>query len=125
MYCKLAVLILPLLITGLVWPSTGFADLAPALNLTAGIRVGKVPLDMVAEQRLQTEVDAGHMPWRLEPIEVARADGQELGFVDADRFEPVQLPSPRGAGGPAVVRVVHGDLVFEIRLIQPVRAGPD
>jgi hypothetical protein len=32
-----------------------------------------LPLDLEKEKQLQAEVDKGHQPWRLEPVEVARA----------------------------------------------------
>jgi hypothetical protein len=108
-----------------MWVAIGVADSAQVPPPTDEIRVGKVTLDLAAEQRLQIEVDKGHMPWRLDPIEVAQTDGQEFGFVDADRFRLLQPPAPRESGGSALVRAAHADQIFEIRLIQPVRIGPD
>src|SRR4030042_2440354 len=35
------------------------------------VEVIKLPIDLKKEEELQREVDKGHQPWRLEPIDVA------------------------------------------------------
>ncbi len=87
-----------------------------------GVYVGEVALDMDALNDLQAMVDQGHYPWRLDPLEVARAEGERLGFDPArDTFD--LLPTPDPATGQADVLVLHGDRFYIIHLTQPVRVG--
>jgi hypothetical protein len=103
-------------------PSAGEA--APSPNPPGEVHLGKASRDPDAELALQVEVDQGHMPWRLDSLEVARVDGQELGFTAGDGFAPGPAPAAM-ATREAVVRVVHAGRPYEIRLIQPIRTGPD
>jgi hypothetical protein len=54
----------------LVFANTDQANCQPAQK-TEKITLS---VDMEKERRLQTEVDNGHQPWRLEPVDVAYAD---------------------------------------------------
>jgi len=88
------------------------------------VYVGEVELDMEALEQLQDTVDQSHQPWRLDPLEVARDEGQGLGFDPAqDVFD--LLPSPDPATGQAEVLALHGESFYVIHLTQPVRVGPD
>lgn len=74
---------------------------------------------VAAATSFQRAVDAGDEPWRLDPLEAARADTAELGF---DAHDSMQLI--RASGGSALVRAQHAGASYEIRLIQPARLGP-
>lgn len=88
------------------------------------VYVGKVELDMEALEQLQAAVDQGHQPWRLDPLETARDEGQNLGFDPTqDTFD--LLPSPDPATGEARALVLCGEGFYVIHLVQPVRIGPD
>ena len=90
------------------------------------IQTGAVPLDVAALQRIQQDVDQGHMPWRLDPLEVAREEGPKLGFNATDRFELLsQAPNAASGTNHAIVRATHAGRAFEIQLIQPVKIGPN
>ncbi|HEY8476042.1 MAG TPA: hypothetical protein VIN09_04175 [Chloroflexota bacterium] len=103
-------------------PSAGPASPAP----TGGVRVGSVPLDLTTAQRYQQAVDEGHQPWRLDPVQVARVEGEALGFSPQDQFELVDQYQSSGSGtAHAIVRTVHDGAVYEIQLVQPVRVGRD
>jgi len=88
------------------------------------VYVGEVELDMETLEQLQDTVDQGHQPWRLDPLEVARDEGRNLGFDPAqDTFD--LLPSPDPATGEAQVLVFHGESFYVVHLVQPVRVSPD
>lgn len=88
------------------------------------VYVGEVELDMEALQQLQAAVDQGHQPWRLDPLQVAWDEGEQLGFDPAqDVFDLLSSPNP--APSQAEVLVLHGEHFYVIHLVQPVRAGPD
>jgi len=99
-------------------------DLCPQDCPQEEVYVGEVELDMDALRQLQAMVDQGHYPWRLDPVEVARADGEGLGFDPAhDAFDLLSSPDP--AMGQVDVLVLHGDHFYIIHLTQPVRVGLD
>src|SRR6266542_3337356 len=75
--------------------------------------------DLTTTQPLQHGVDAGDQPWRLDPLEVARADGTVLGFAATD---PMQLIDEKT--GSAQVRAQHAGASYDIKLVQPARLGP-
>lgn len=91
----------------------------------AGIpRVGSVPIDAALAQQTQASVDAGHRPWRLDPVLVVRAYGRTHGFSDSDRLTLVSTSTGAGSGTrQAIVRAVHGDATYQFQLIQPVKIG--
>jgi hypothetical protein len=72
-----------------------------------------------ATHQFQRAVDAGDEPWRLDPIDAARADAAVLGF---EAHDPMQLLE--SGGGSARVRAEHAGVSYEIRLTQPARLGP-
>jgi hypothetical protein len=75
--------------------------------------------DLSSAQPFQRAVDGGDQPWRLDPLEVARADTAAFGFGPNDPMDLIQ--EQRGA---ARVRAQHAETNYEIRLIQPARLGP-
>jgi hypothetical protein len=112
-------------------PAAASPVLAPAVSPATspgplGVQTGAVQQDLAALQRIQQEVDQGHMPWRLDPLEVAREESPKLGFSQTDRFE-LTSRTPGGASGPsqALVRATHAGRAFEIQLTQPVKSGPN
>ena len=86
---------------------------------SGGVVTGAGLADTALARRLQEAVDAGHEPWRLDPLAVARASAGTLEFTDGDAFDLVsQGPSQ------AVVRANHAAEAYQLRLIQPARGGP-
>ena len=66
-----------------------------------------------------------------DPIRAALAvpltfEGEPLGFAPTDSFDLTRQFRDPGTGAEhAVVRAVHGDEVYELQLVQPVRQGED
>lgn len=75
--------------------------------------------DPASAQTVQHAVDTGDQPWRLDPLQVARADTAGFGFSPDD---PMQLTHEEA--GSARVHAQHEGHAYEIRLIQPARLGP-
>ena len=84
-----------------------------------GEKAGVGLADLTTTQPLQHAVDTGDQPWRLDPLEVARADGTVLGFAATD---PMQLIDEKT--GSAQVRAQHAGASYDIKLVQPARLGP-
>jgi hypothetical protein len=76
------------------------------------------PLDPPATQPLQRAVDAGDEPWRLDPLEAARADATSFGFAPTDPMHLVET-----SAGYARVQADHAGARYEIRVVQPARLG--
>jgi hypothetical protein len=74
--------------------------------------------DPASAQTVQHAVDSGDQPWRLDPLQVARADTAAFGLGPDD---PLQLIGEES--GSARVRAQHAGRTYEIRLIQPARLG--
>ena len=74
--------------------------------------------DLAAVQPLQRAVDLGDQPWRLDPLDFARADATVLGFGATDPMELVEEKT-----GSSRVRAQHAGATYEIRVIQPARLG--
>jgi hypothetical protein len=75
--------------------------------------------DLAAVQPLQRTVDVGDQPWRLDPLDVARADATVLGFGPTDPMELVEEKT-----GSARVRAQHAGATYDIQVVQPARLGP-
>lgn len=79
-------------------------------------------------EQIQGQVDAGHQPWRLDPVQVATEEDQRYGLDPAagDRFERVRtVDVGEGSGtGEAYVEVTHGGRRYVVQLIQPNGPGP-
>lgn len=89
---------------------------------TSEIVVGQIELG--DNSSLQQSVDEGHQPWRLDPVEVARADGVQYGFSQSDNFELTSEEFIEAAGTyQAKVKAVHNGVVYTITLIQPETQG--
>jgi hypothetical protein len=83
-----------------------------------GANAGVGLADLATTLPVQRAVDAGDQPWRLDPLEVARADGTVLGFAATD---PMQLIDEKP--GSAQVRAQHAGASYDIQLVQPARLG--
>lgn len=90
------------------------------------VTLGAVENDFTKLETIQTSVDNGSGPWRLDPLAVATADGFALGFdQENDDFtlvSKVEMGEYSGTGE-AIVEAVHGGVTYEIQLIQPVKQG--
>lgn len=75
--------------------------------------------DPASAQSVQHAVDTSDQPWRLEPLQAARADTAGFGYSADD---PMRLMHEEA--GPARLRAQHAGNTYEIRLIQPARLGP-
>lgn len=102
--------------------------LGPDWNLVKdkAVKLGAVPLDFNKAQEIQTKVDNGHQPWRLDPVQVAIDEGIMLGFDPVrDRFKLVSsTASGEYSGtGEALVEAERAGRIYLIKLIQPVKQG--
>lgn len=95
----------------------------PPRPVPEDVKLGPLTIDLAQMQQIQAQVDNGHQPWRLDPVQVAMAEGQLLGFTPAggDQF---QLVSQDSAGN-ATVAVQHAGARYLVHLVQPngVRLG--
>jgi hypothetical protein len=104
------------------------------LDSTSAIYVGKVPIEQRLVSEIQDAVDKGKQPWRLDPLAVAKSDGERYGFsppcdgvshnsadTSCDDFYILSKPPYRGV---AVIAVVaHTRINYVIQLVQPI-IGP-
>jgi hypothetical protein len=75
--------------------------------------------DPVSAAPLQSAVNGGDQPWRLDPLAVAHAEAPTLGLSSSDPMRLLEVSE-----GAAVVRVVHASSTYDIQLSQPAQAGP-
>jgi hypothetical protein len=68
---------------------------------------------------LQSAVNDGDQPWRLDPLAVAHAEATSLGLASSDPMRLLEM-SDRAA----VVRVQHASGTYDIQLSQPADHGP-
>lgn len=98
-----------------------------SLNMSRDIKIGWGWVDSMDQgtlKRLQQEVDGGHQPWRLDPVEVARVDGVKYGFSKDDVFSLLAKKFGEDAGTYiADVGVEHKGESYIISLIQPGTIG--
>ncbi len=94
---------------------------------TGDIDTSGVEINMADLETIQTSVDNGSQPWRLDPIMVASADGVQYGFSIEDTYRLSMEPTiGEGSGtGEAEVEVDHGSKTYVIQLIQSVKTGDD
>lgn len=79
-----------------------------------------VPYSVDEVQQLQTQVDQGHQPWRLSPIEVAKSWAKEQG--DQATGEPAVI---KEQGGKAIIKMGDDSKYEYVFLRQLVKTGPD
>jgi len=94
----------------------------PVLNnqlggLDADIKTGLVDINEEQIIELQKAVDRGHQPWRLDPLMVAKAEGQKYGFSATDTFA---LEEIRTSDSVARVKVLHNKKIYFVTLLRPV-----
>jgi hypothetical protein len=77
------------------------------------------PEAVASAHALQGSVDAGDEPWRLDPLESARAEAIALGLSASDSLQLLSVET-----GVARVRAQDGSVTYAIRLVQPIRFGP-
>ncbi|HLN64917.1 MAG TPA: hypothetical protein VK464_25630 [Symbiobacteriaceae bacterium] len=92
----------------------------------APVKTGTVPIDLRAMKNLQAQVDQGHQPWRLDPLQVAMAEGRQYGLDPAagDKFVMLAPVTQGKPSGQARVEVRHGGQVYVVELIQPNGPSP-
>ena len=80
-------------------------------QVVSEITLGAVENDFTELETIQSSVDNGSQPWRLDPLAVATADGVALGFSqENDDFtlaSQVEMGEASGTGE-ATVEAVHG-----------------
>ncbi|PIV47142.1 hypothetical protein COZ78_02015 [bacterium (Candidatus Gribaldobacteria) CG_4_8_14_3_um_filter_42_11] len=83
------------------------------------ITIGKFNIDQVKVSELQSAIDEGHQPWRLDTKMVLKADGLAYGFT-ADELENAKNILTTGSAGVAQYEISHNSIVYTVSLIQPV-----
>lgn len=84
-----------------------------------GIKIGTVTIDNEAIAKLQAAVDGGSQPWRLEPLDTAKAEALTYGFTSTDANTFV-IASQAASAGMAEVTAIHNSKNYTISLIKPV-----
>lgn len=92
-----------------------------------GVQVGTLSLDQAQLREYQGSADAGHQPWRLDPLPTAMEVGRSLGLDPVrDRFSLASRQFDQQAGTwRAIVRVVHDGQPYEMLLVQPTKVGQE
>ena len=97
---------------------------APA---AAEVTTGPVSLDWQALYDAQVAADQGQDTWRLDPVQVARLEGANLGFDPSQDtytlITKVDLQRYPGTGVSEVL-VQHSGRAYMVKLIQPFGPGP-
>ena len=92
---------------------------------TGDIRLGSVQLDLDKMREIQEDVDQGHQPWYLDPLQTAQQTGTRFGF-DARQDEFVLADAEEAEySSTAKVVAVHNGEEYIIRLVQPIKTGPE
>lgn len=89
------------------------------------VKTGEVALENSSFfQELQSKVDQGDQTWRLDPVQVAKNNGDQYGFIKTDEFklENKQLTQD-GNNKLAFVVASHNGEDYIIQLVQPVKLG--
>jgi hypothetical protein len=112
-----------IVITGIVFVWETFLRDEFRSVVESDVTVGDV-LPLEASEVLQESVDSGRQPWRLDPVQVARSQGVELGFSEFDQFTLKSKEFGQNTGiSVAEVEAVHADQQYIITLTQPVKTG--
>ncbi len=97
-------------------------SVAAAAGIKPDVGPGVEGLDYGKVIKWQQTVDEGREQWRLDPLAVAKREGQAFyGFDAADTFTIVrtQDASPLARHGQVDVEVKHGDKVFTMIIVRP------
>jgi len=89
-------------------------------------QTGQIQIDLAKMKEIQDLVNQGNQPWRLDPVEVVKADAPaSFEFTALDTYS---LKSKDDVKGEAVVEVKKEkdskSYTYEVSLIQPVDKGP-
>jgi LysM repeat protein len=92
----------------------------------SAVTTGSVTIDWQTLYGIQLQVNQGYHLWRLDPVEVARLEGQDLGLNPSTDtftlFSKVEVGKYSGTGE-AKVLVQHGRRAYVVQLIQPFGSG--
>ncbi len=104
---------------------TETSEIIPA-ETKEDIIIGPADYNSNKLQQLQALVDQGQQPWRLDPQQVAETEGKLYGFVPGkDTFNmvaKVEIGQLSGTGE-ALFEVNHANIIYQIFLMQPIKAG--
>ncbi len=94
---------------------------------TGDIRVGPVELDLDKMREIQEDVDQGHQPWYLDPLQTAQQTGTKFGFDPRrDNFVLADAENAKAEySSTAKVVAVHDGEEYIIQLVQPIKTGPE
>lgn len=107
-------------IPGKGWVLVSSREIADNVKPSGKIITGNVKLDMQKLADLQKLVNYGYQPWRLDPLQVAKYQGQAFGFDRFnDSFEMMPGILMLREHGEASVMVTHGKGRYVINLRQP------
>ena len=77
--------------------------------------------DLDQLKQIQTSVDEGHQPWRLDPVQTAQAEvPTTFSITNYDEFKLISKDLQKGE---AKINVVHDKITYEILMVQPIRKG--
>ncbi len=92
----------------------------------SSVTTGPVTIDWQTLYQIQLQVNQGYHLWRLDPVEVSRLEGQDLGLNPSTdtftMFSKVEVGRYSGTGE-ANVLVQHGRRAYVVQLIQPFGSG--
>ncbi|MEG6616535.1 GerMN domain-containing protein [Peptococcaceae bacterium 1198_IL3148] len=105
-----------------------FEPIAPDwfMTKTGEIWLGAVDINIDKLRELQQQVDEGHQPWYLDPLQVAMETSTRYGFdprVDKFTLVKVEEMGEYVGTGLAYVEATHDGKDYTIELIQPVEQG--
>ncbi|HNY36329.1 MAG TPA: hypothetical protein PLD14_03565 [Candidatus Pacearchaeota archaeon] len=83
------------------------------------IKTGNIKIDQQSLQNLQSSVDQGHQPWRLDPESVVRADVFQYGFVQSD-ISLIKLISHAASSSVNEYEISHNNKTYIVSVIQAV-----
>ena len=92
----------------------------------SAVTTGSVSIDWQTLYEIQLQVNQGYHLWRLDPVQVAQLEGQDLGLNPSTDtftlFDKVTVGNYSGTGEASVL-VQHGRQAYVVQLIQPFGAG--
>lgn len=109
-------------------------DGAPPLLMVKSIKTevtfpltGRAALpDKETLKEIQKKVDNGTQSWRLDPVEVAERESSRFGFQETDTFTLASKEKDKRQNTSiALVVAKHGDDQYILKLIQPIKSGPE
>lgn len=85
----------------------------------------KIEIDIEKMQTIQQEVDQGHQPWRLDPVEVVKAEAPaSYEFNATDTYTLKSKDIVKGEAEVEVKKTKTGRVyTYSVKLIQPIKKG--